>query len=294
MPTLATRSLRNLIVRATVAALLGGFGLAYLMTASAASNVQVTALDCEGHPRKIAIQNKGDTAQNLAGWQLMSDKPNEVFDLSVVGSVGAGEVFYVYNGHLAPPTPVQVGGQWIYPWNPSEVYDPSLFVLNEDGHDFIRLVDASGWPWRDVSSMGCPGTTDIPPLEQPATPTPTPPSSTPDQGAGGNTGGTDAGQATSTQSSAAESVGASQNAPASVNTSASTGARTTAAQTGSVSGQVVGGPASGIGVLSGNNGPALAGHLLLVGLLGGVAGLVLMYVAVRMLYRGLRRPHDGA
>ena len=132
------------------AGLAAALALALVASAGAASNVQITNLDCEGHPRKIAIQNKGDTAQDLASWKLLSDKPNEVFDLSVVGQVAAGETFYVYNGHLAPLTPLSpdIAGAWIYGWNPSEVYDPALFVLNEDGKDFIRLVDASGWPWR--------------------------------------------------------------------------------------------------------------------------------------------------
>src|SRR5205809_638308 len=64
--------------------------------ARAASDVQVTLLDCESHPRRMAIQNKGDTPQNLAGWKLLSDKPNEVFDLGVAGQVAAGETFYVF------------------------------------------------------------------------------------------------------------------------------------------------------------------------------------------------------
>src|SRR5438132_1956124 len=293
MPAVTTLSLRSLIARATVAAVVGGAGLAYILTTSAASDVQVTAVDCAGHPRKIAIQNNGDTAQNLTGWRLMSDKPNEVFDLGVVGSVAAGETFYVYNGHLAPltPTPPDVAGAWIYGWNPSEVYDPSLFVLNEDGKDFIRLVDASGWPWRVVSQMPCPGTTEIPPFQQPATPTPTAPPSSTDPGAGGNTGQTSGNDSANTQSDAAQSTGASQNAPASAGTG-STGAGTTA-QTANVSGQAVGGPASGVGLLSGGSGQPLAGHLLPLGLLSGVAGAALMFLAVRTLGRALRRPQDG-
>ena len=296
MPAVTTLSLRSLIARATVAAVVGGAGLAYILTTSAASDVQVTAVDCAGHPRKIAIQNKGDTAQNLAGWRLMSDKPNEVFDLGVVGSVAAGETFYVYNGHLAPltPTPPDVAGAWIYGWNPSEVYDPSLFVLNEDGKDFIRLVDASQLPWRNVSQMGCPGTTEIPPLEQPtATPAAaTPAPSNAELGAGGNTGQTDGNQAASTQTDGAQSTGASQGAPASGNTVASTAAGT-AAQAANASGQLSGGPASGVGVLSASSGQPLHGHLLALGLLSGVAGAALMLVAVRRLRRGLRPPQDG-
>ena len=123
-----------------MAVIAGGVALVYVLTASGASDVQVTAIDCAGHPRKIAIQNKGDTAQDLPGWKLISDKANEVFDLDLVGTVGPGVNFYVFNGHLAPPTPQQVGGEWIYGWNPSEVYDPSLFVLDEDHEELVFQV----------------------------------------------------------------------------------------------------------------------------------------------------------
>jgi hypothetical protein len=262
--------------------------LTMVSSASAASNVQVTNIDCEGHPRKIAITNNGDAAQSLAGWKLLSDKPNEVFDLGVAGQVAAGETFYVFNGHLAPLTPTQAGSQWIYGWNASEVYDPTLFVLDANGTDFIRLVDATGFPWRDVSSMPCPGTTQIPPLQQPATPTASPPSA--ETGAGGNTAGTDGNQAASAQTDSAQSAGASQSASASGNTTSSIGAGTTTAQTGNASGQVVGGPASGIGVLAGGSGQPLGGYALPLGLLGIVAGAVLALVGGRVLRRALRRP----
>src|SRR2546425_7599380 len=43
--------------------------------ARAASDVQGTLLDFENHPGRIAIQNKGGTAHNLAGWKLLNDKP---------------------------------------------------------------------------------------------------------------------------------------------------------------------------------------------------------------------------
>jgi hypothetical protein len=280
------------ISRAVSAAAAGVAALAYLLVAGAASDVQVTALDCVLHPRKIAIQNKGDTAQSLAGWKLLSDKPNEEFDLSVVGSVGAGETFFVYNGHKSPPAPEQQFGQWIYPWNYTPELVESAFVLTENGTDFIRLVDASQWPWRQVSVKGCETTGEIPPFELPSTPTPAP--SNPDQGTGGgNNGGTETNQATSAQTDAGQSTGASQGAATSGTTAGGSGT-VTSAQTGNVSGQVVGGPASGVGVLSSSSGQSLARHLLPLGLLGGFAGAALMLIAVRMLSRALRRPQDGA
>jgi len=269
------------------AGLAAASAVALVNSAAAASNVQVTNIDCEGHPRKIAITNNGDTAQSLAGWKLLSDKPNEVFDLGVVGQVGAGETFYVFNGHLAPLTPTQAGGQWIYGWNPSEVFDQTLFVLELNGRDFIRLVDATGFPWRDVSSMPCPGTTEIPPLQQPATPTASPAVAEP--GAGGSAGQTDGNQSGSAQTDGAQSTSASQNLAASGNTTPSSGAGTTTAQTGNASGQVVGGPASGIGVLAGSSGQPLGGYALPLGLLGIVAAGVLALVGGRVLRRALRR-----
>ena len=253
--------------------------------ARAASDVQVTLLDCESHPRRIAIQNKGDTAQSLAGWKLMSDKPNEVFDLGVAGQVGAGETFYVFNGHLAPLAPLQLGGQWIYGWNASDVFDPALFVLEPFATDFIRLVDASQFPWREVSAMPCESTTQIPPLQQPATPTPSP--STPDQGAGGNTGQTDGNQPAAAQTDGAQSAGASQNTATGANTAASRSAGATGAQTGNVTGQVVGGPASGAGGLAGG-GPPLAAQPLALGLSSLVAGVALAVIGVLLLRRNLR------
>ncbi len=269
------------------AAVAGASALTLMSTASAASDVQVTGIDCVLHPRRIAITNKGDTAQSLAGWKLLSDKPNEVFDLGVAGQVAAGETFYVFNGHMAPLTPTQAGSQWIYGWNPSEVLDPTLFVLEVNGTDFIRLVDATGFPWRDVSSMPCPGTTEIPPLQQPATPTASPAAAEPRAGGGGQTDGN---QAATAQTDGAQSTGASQNVSASANTTASSGAGTTNAQTANASGQLVGGPASGIGVLSTSSGQPLAGYLLPLGLLGIVASAVLALVGGRVLRRALRRP----
>ena len=261
--------------------------LALFGAAIAASDVRITALDCASHPRRIAIQNKGDAAQDLTGWKLMSDKPNEVFDLGVVGTVEPGVNFYVFNGHTAPLVPEQVGGEWIYGWNPSEVYDPSLFVLDENGTDFIRLVDASQFPWREVSAMPCAGTLEIPPLQQPATPSPSPSNAEP--GAGGTTAQTDGNQAASAQTDGAQSTGASQNASASGSTTASSRTGTTTAQTGNASGQVVGGPASGIGVLAVGSGRPLGGYALPLGLLGIVASAVLALVGGRVLRRALRR-----
>jgi len=237
-----------------------------------------------GHPRKIAVQNFGDSAQDLTGWRLQSDKPGEIFDLSIAGTIAPGGAFFVFNGHKAPPVPEQSGGLWIYPWNYTEFLEESAFVLSQDGKDFIRLVNAAG---RQVSAMPCPGTLEIPPLQEPeATPTP----QNPGPGAGGSSQ-TEVNQQSSAESGGTQSTGASQNVPASGNT-AVTSATGSTAQTGNVSGQALGGPASGAGALQLQvaGGQPLGSHLLPLSFLGVLAAAALALVGVRMIRRALRRP----
>jgi len=258
--------------------------LVVLENAEAASDVQVTAVDCRSHPRKIAIKNFGDTAQVLTGWRLESDQPDEVFDLGPIGSLEAGAIVYVFNGHLSPEAPTLVGGSWVYPWNPGS-FD---WALNEDGQDFIRIVDAAQLPWRSVSEMPCPGTAEIPPLQQP---TATPPPSNPNPGSTGpgapQDNQVDDTQSASTQTGDTQSPTTTQNVTA-ANSAVGGGAGTTA-QTGNVSGQAAGGPASGAGLLSGSTGAPLVGYLLL-SLLGVVASAGLALLGLRMVYRPQRRP----
>ena len=230
-------------------------------TANAASNLQFTLVDCQGHPRRLAIHNSGSSAQNLAGWKLESDKPEEVFDLTVANAVGPGETFYVFNGHKAPLVPEQLGGEWYYGWNPSEVYDPSLFVLWEDGYDFVRIVDAGG---NEVTRGPCP---------IPAGWTPTPQATPPP------TGGTNTPGPTQTD-------GVVQTVPGPSNTgtgrTGSTGSR----------GEVFGPsapPTSDSGVPSGG-GPPLVGQSIPRLLMTLLAGLVLTLGGMFMVGLGVRRP----
>ena len=173
-------------------------------TANAASNLQLTLVDCQGHPRRIGIQNSGNSAQNLTGWKLESDKPDEVFDLGVATAVGPGETFYVFNGHQAPLVPEQIGGQWIYGWKPSEIYDPSLFVLWEDGYDFVRIVDAGGNEVRREPCLIPAGWTPTPQPTQPGQAT---------QPSSGNTGSTNTPAATQTDGAVQTVPGASNTGP---------------------------------------------------------------------------------
>ncbi len=143
--------------------------------ASAASNVQITALDCESHPRRIRIENTGDSAQDLSGWQLQSDQyEGGPMDLSEVGSIPAGGKFFVFQGHLSPAQDPSAG---FWRWGTDENFN----LRANDSTDYVRIVDSQG---NNVSQKNCeglaPGATpvptsiyDPPPLVQ-ETPTPTP------------------------------------------------------------------------------------------------------------------------
>ena len=237
---------------------------------SAAPNIQIPpqGVDCQGHPRKIVIRNSGDSAQDLIGWKLESDQPGEVFDLSVAGTVGAGEIFEVQNGHQAPLVPEQIGGRWVYGWKASETYDPSLFVLWEDGYDFARIVDAAG---HEVSREPCP---------IPAGWTPTPQPTQPGQETPPATGGTNTTGATQTD-------GAVQTVPGAANTGTGRGA----APTRGTGGEAFGPPAppSDSGVPSGG-GPPLTEQSVPLLVMSMLAGVLLTLGGLRMVGLGIRRP----
>ena len=57
-------------------------------------DVQIAQLECTGDPELVVIENLGDSAQALDGWELQSDPPDsEVFDLRDLGTIpGAGGV----------------------------------------------------------------------------------------------------------------------------------------------------------------------------------------------------------
>ncbi len=239
-------------------------------TALAASNLQITAIDCVGHPRQIRTDNLGDTPQDLAGWKLVSDLPGEEFDLSQVGTLNPGKKYFVANGHGAKPTPVFDWQSWTYPWNPTTVYDPSAFVLWEDGKDFIQLVDAGG---NVVSNKLCP----IPPA------TPTPQAPTPGPEATEPPAVTD----TSGSSSPAESP--------SDGTQTSDSSVQTVTRNRSTSGEQFGPPTQGEEApLPAGGGPPLPEQHLPLPLMIMLAGAALWLGGILVIRLALARPNQGA
>lgn len=149
-----------------------------ILTSVAASvaSVRITALDCGSHPRRIRIENQGDAAQNLSGWQLRSDPvEGQPWDLSEVGSIGAGQRFFVFQGHLSPPVDPVAG---YYRWGTDEIFN----LRANDSSDYVRIVDVQG---NTVDQRNCeglpPGATPAPTTEfdPPAVVQPTVPASTP-------------------------------------------------------------------------------------------------------------------
>src|SRR3972149_11552309 len=77
-----------------------GIGFASLSSALAPA-VRIAELQCNGDPEVVAIENAGDAAQQLAGWQLQSDPAGEVFDLSVLGRLTPGASIFIQAGPSA-------------------------------------------------------------------------------------------------------------------------------------------------------------------------------------------------
>src|SRR3989304_7334888 len=112
----------------TLLAIAFGIGFASLSSALAPS-IRIAELKCNGDPEVVAIENAGDTAQQLAGWQLQSDPVGEVFDLSVLGGLAPGASVFIQAG------PSAAG---VFKWGTS-------FVLrDDDSTDYIRIGDNTG------------------------------------------------------------------------------------------------------------------------------------------------------
>jgi hypothetical protein len=148
--------------------------------AAAGADLRVTALDCESHPRRIRIENLGDAAQDLTGWQLKSDPAEgQPYDLGQVGSLAAGQKFFVFQGHLSPPTDPGAG---YFRWGSDETFN----LRANDSTDYVRIVDPQG---NTVNQRNCeglpPGATpaprtqyDPPPVVVPVVTDPPPPAPT--------------------------------------------------------------------------------------------------------------------
>jgi len=120
----------------TLLAIVFGIGFASISSALAPS-IRIAELQCNGDPEVVAIENAGDTAQQLAGWQLESDPAGEVFDLSVLGGLAPGASIFIQAG------PSAAG---VFKWGTS-------FVLrDDDSTDYIRIVDDTG---ATVDQVNC-------------------------------------------------------------------------------------------------------------------------------------------
>ena len=138
------------MMRLAVGALLAvawGLGFASLSSAQA-PDVRIAELKCNGDPELVAIENRGDAAQELAGWELQSDPASEVFDLSVLGGLQPGASIFIQAG------PAATG---LFKWG-------TAFVLRDDDTtDYVRVVDDTG---ATVHQVNCGG-------EIPSDPSPT-------------------------------------------------------------------------------------------------------------------------
>src|SRR3990170_2521015 len=135
-----------------------GIGFASLSSALAPS-IRIAELKCNDDPEVVAIENAGDAAQQLAGWQLQSDPASEAFDLSVLGSLQPGASILIQAGPSA---------SGVFKWGTAFVF------RDDDSTDYVRIVDNNG---ATVDQVNCGGAT-------PAAPSPTaiPPNGVPNGG----------------------------------------------------------------------------------------------------------------
>src|SRR3989304_970010 len=91
------------VMRLAIGSLLAvAFGIGFASLSSAqAPDIRIAELKCNGDPELVAIENAGDAAQQLAGWQLQSDPASEAFDLSVLGSLQPGASVFIQAGPSA-------------------------------------------------------------------------------------------------------------------------------------------------------------------------------------------------
>jgi len=152
-----------------LALLVAGVAFGAMSVAHAQSDIQITYLNCPDDPEIVAIVNNGSVDQNLTGWELRNGlEAPQVFDLSVVGTLPAGDGISVFSGPNAPATSPP-----LYRWTTSLVFRDS------DTSDYARILNAQG---QEVDRRYCtlPGTvtptpspTPTPAASATATPTPT-------------------------------------------------------------------------------------------------------------------------
>ncbi len=147
---LRPRYASRIIVSALVSALAIALALAAASPSGAQGpDVQIAQLSCNGDPELVVIENFGDAAQTLAGWELQSDPPDsEAFDLTVLGGLAPGASISIQSGPSA-------GG--VFKWGLEFIY------RDDDPTDYARIVDDTG---AIVHQVNC--------AEATSTPSPTP------------------------------------------------------------------------------------------------------------------------
>ncbi len=129
---LRPRYVSRITVSALVSALAIALALAAVSPAGAQGpDVQIAQLSCSGDPELVVIENFGDTAQTLAGWELQSDPPDsQTFDLSTLGDqLAPGAANSIQSGPSA-------GG--VFKWGLELIY------RDDDPTDYARIVDDTG------------------------------------------------------------------------------------------------------------------------------------------------------
>jgi len=143
-------------------------GFAFVWRAHAQGpDIQIVQLECTGDPELVVIENLGDAAQPLAGWQLQSDPTgSEVYDLSVRGDLVAGANIRVQSGPSASGVFLQ------------DNWGLEFIFRDDDPMDYARIVDDTG---AVVHQVNCAGEVAPEPSPTPS-PEPSPPNGIPDGG----------------------------------------------------------------------------------------------------------------
>ena len=96
-------------------------------------DIQIVQLECTGDPELVVIENQGDAAQVLAGWELQSDPADsEVYDLSVRGDLVPGARIRVQSGPSASGVFLQ------------DKWGLEFIFRDDDPTDYVRIVDDTG------------------------------------------------------------------------------------------------------------------------------------------------------
>jgi hypothetical protein len=125
------------------------------LVSAQAPGIRITSLICNEDPEVVAVTNQGSSAQDLSGWSLKSDPPqNEVFDLSALGVLAPSATVFVQSGPHA-------GGSFVWSTN--------LVFRDGDSSDYARIVDNHGSTVQEVNCARSSPTTGSTPSPAPQT-----------------------------------------------------------------------------------------------------------------------------